>query len=288
MTTSTKPFANRLAVVFDFDETLAADTFALLLQDLDLDPDTFKRERVQPLVDDGWDKYIARAYCLVEESNRRSPEDKITKARLEKVGQGINPFSGVSEMFPRLRQCAQDIVEDVEIEFYIISGGFVEMARQTSFANHFKAIWGCQFAFDEAGAIKFIKQQMTNTEKTSYLYYLSKGMDTEKEKDLMFAYSSLADDELYIPLTQIIYVGDGASDAPCFAVVNQSGGIGIGLYKQTQADKWSVREKINTNQRVDNIAPPDYGEHSELMQSITLAVEAICKQIALRRLGANE
>ena len=76
MTTSTKPFANRLAVVFDFDETLAPDTFALLLEDLGLDADTFKQERVQPLVDDGWDKYIARAYCLVEESKRRSPDRK--------------------------------------------------------------------------------------------------------------------------------------------------------------------------------------------------------------------
>ena len=288
MTTSTKPYTNRLAVVFDFDETLADDTFAVLLKDLGLDPDTFKQERVQPLVDDGWDKYIARAYCLVEESNQRSPGDKITKARLEKVGRELKPFEGVPEMFDCLRQCASEAFCDVEIEFYLISGGFIEMARNTSIAKNFKAMWGCQFSYGENGEIKFIKQQMTNTEKTSYLYYLSKGMDTEKEKDLMFAYSSVSDHELYIPLPQIIYVGDGASDAPCFAVVNQSGGIGIGLYKKSNTEEWSEQEKINVNQRVDNIAPPDYSENSELMQSLTLAVESICKQIALRELGRGE
>ena len=282
--TSTKPYTNRLAVVFDFDETLADDTFAVLLKDLGLDPNTFKQERVQPLVDDGWDKYIARAYCLVEESNRRSPGDKITKARLEKVGRELKPFEGVTEMFDYLRQCAKD----VEVEFYLISGGFIEMARNTSIAKNFKAMWGCQFSYAENGEIKFIKQQMTNTEKTSYLYYLSKGMDAEKEKDLMFAYSSVSEHELYIPLTQIIYVGDGASDAPCFTVVNQNGGIGIGLYKNNNTKEWSEREKINVNQRVDNIAPPDYNEDSELMQSLTLAVEAIYKQIALRKLGIGE
>ena len=288
MTTTTKPFANRLAVVFDFDETLAPDTFAVLLEDLGLDANSFKQERVQPLVDDGWDKYIARAYCLVEESNRRSPGDKITKERLGKVGRGLKPFDGVVEMFDLLRQCAKNVVSDVEIEFYLISGGFIEMARNSCIASYFRAMWGCQFAYGEGGEIKFIKQQMTNTEKTSYLYYLSKGMDVEKEKDLMFAYSSVPNDKLYIPLTQTIYVGDGASDAPCFAVVNQNSGIGIGLYKKNNTEQWSQKEKIDVNQRVDNIAPPDYSKNSELMQSLTLAVEGICKQIALRRLGIGE
>ncbi|MEM7592716.1 MAG: haloacid dehalogenase-like hydrolase, partial [Cyanobacteria bacterium P01_A01_bin.83] len=219
MSTSTKPFVNRLAVVFDFDETLAPDTFSVLLTDLGLDPDTFKQERVQPLVNQGWDKYIARAYCLVEESKKRSPEDKITYERLARVGRKLKPYAGVTKMFERLRQCAQNVVKNVEVEFYLISGGFIEMARNTSIASNFRGMWGCQFYFGEDGEIKFIKQQMTNTEKTSYLYYLSKGMDAEKEKDLMFAYSSVDEDKLYIPLTQVIYVGDGASDAPCFAVV---------------------------------------------------------------------
>ena len=288
MITSTKPFANRLAVVFDFDETLAPDTFALLVKDMGLDADRFKQERVQPLVDDGWDKYIARAYCLVEESKTRAGEDKITQARLAKVGRELQPYPGVPEMFDRLRQCAQNVVHDVEIEFYLISGGFIEMARNTSIAKNFKAMWGCQFHYGDNGEIKFIKQQMTNTEKTSYLYYLSKGMDGEKEKDLMYAFDNVAAEKLRIPLTQIIYVGDGASDAPCFAVVNQGGGIGIGLYKGSDRDSWVQQDKIDVNQRVANIAPPDYSENSELMESLTLAVEGICKQIALRRLSIGE
>ena len=288
MTTATKPFANRLAIVFDFDETLAPDTFAVLLEDLGLDASAFKQERVQPLIDDGWDKYIARAYCLVEESNQREGKDKITKERLARVGRELKPFKGVPEMFECLRQCASNVVDDVEVEFYLISGGFIEMALNTSIASNFKAMWGCRFHYGTDGEIKFIKQQMTNTEKTSYLYYLSKGMDADKEKDLMFAYSSVANDKLRIPLTQVIYVGDGASDAPCFAVVNQGNGVGIGLYKESDAEKWSEQDKIDVNQRVGNIASPDYSENSELMQSLTLAVEGICKQIALRRLSIGE
>lgn len=288
MTNATKPFFNRLAIVFDFDETLAPDTFIVLLQDLGLDADAFKQERVQPLIDDGWDKYIARAYCLVEESKQRDGKDKITKERLAKVGKQLKPFDGVPEMFECLRQCARNVVSDVEVEFYLITGGFLEMALNTSIASNFKAMWGCRFHYGADGEIKFIKQQMTNTEKTSYLYYLSKGVDADKEKDLMFAYTSVPNERLHIPLTQVIYVGDGASDAPCFAVVNENNGIGIGLYKEKDPQKWSEQDKIDINQRVANIAPPDYSKNSELMQSLTLAVEGICKQIALRRLSIGE
>ena len=264
MSIATKPFVNRLAVVFDFDETLAPDTFALLLEDLGLDADAFKQEKVKPLVEKGWDKYIARAYCLVEESKQRESGDKITQSRLAKVGKELKPFEGVPEMFERLRQSARNVIEDVEVEFYLISGGFIEMAHNTSIASNFKAMWGCRFHYGEDGEIKFIKQQMTNTEKTSYLYYLSKGMEAEKEKDLMFAYSSVSNDKLRIPLTQVIYVGDGASDAPCFAVINQNSGIAIGLYKKEDSEEWSEQEKIDVNQRIANIAPPDYSENSEL------------------------
>ena len=79
MTTATKPFVNRLAIVFDFDETLAPDTFSLLLEDMGLDADAFKQERVKPLLEQGWDKYIARAYCLVEESKRPKNGDEIMR-----------------------------------------------------------------------------------------------------------------------------------------------------------------------------------------------------------------
>ena len=287
MTNATKPFSNRLAIVFDFDETLAPDTFAVLLQDLGLDVDTFKQERVQPLIDDGWDKYIARAYCLIEESKQRDGEDKVTKERLAKVGKKIKPFDGVPEMFERLQKCASGVISDVEVEFYLITGGFLEMALNTSIASNFKAMWGCRFHYATNGEIKFIKQQMTNTEKTSYLYYLSRGMSADKEKDLMFAYRSIPTEQLRIPLTQVIYIGDGASDAPCFAVLNESNGTSIGLYK-TNTETWSEQDKIDINQRVDNIALPDYRKNSELMQSLTLAVEGICKQIALRRLSIGE
>ncbi len=60
MTKATKPVYNHLAVVFDFDDTLAPDTLDSLLESCGVDSDVFERQRVRPLVEDGWDEILAK------------------------------------------------------------------------------------------------------------------------------------------------------------------------------------------------------------------------------------
>ena len=82
---ATRVTANRIAVVFDFDETLTPkDSFAVLLEACGLDANDFADRCVQPLVDQGWEKYLARAYALIQESQQR--DDKITQEKLAQVG----------------------------------------------------------------------------------------------------------------------------------------------------------------------------------------------------------
>ncbi|NEP56865.1 MAG: haloacid dehalogenase-like hydrolase [Symploca sp. SIO2G7] len=290
MNQATKPFSNRLAVVFDFDETLIPDdSFKVLLASLNLDPDQFNQEQIQPLVDEGWEKYLARAYCLIQESKQRKNGQKITQEWLAHFGQKLQLLNGVPEMFPRLRHYVAKVDPEIEIEFYLISGGFVEIARHTSIAANFKKMWGCEFYFGANGEIEFLKKQMTHTEKTRYLFYLSKGVDHNNEKDLIYNYKHLSPENLHVPLAQTIYVGDGTSDIPCFAVINQYNGLAIGIYKADRsAQDWEHRAKIEASQRVDNLVPADYSESSELMRSLLLAIDSICKQIALRRLSIGE
>ena len=91
--TSTKLLCNRMAVVFDFDITLAPDTLDGLLTYLDIDVQDFRQRRVRPLLEEGWDKAAARCYCLVQESQQRSPDNKITREALAALG-------GKSSHFP--------------------------------------------------------------------------------------------------------------------------------------------------------------------------------------------
>lgn len=281
----TRVTASRIAVVFDFDETLTPrDSFAALLESCGLDVDAFKGERVQSLVDEGWEKYLARAYCLVKASEQS--DSKITQDKLAEVGRSIALYPETELLFDRLRRKIHQIDEDIELEFYLISGGFVDIPRNTPIAKDFKKMWGCEFHYGESGEIEFMKKQMTHTEKTRYLYYISQGIDeAENEKDLIYNYQSSNKEDLYIPLDQVVYVGDGASDVPCFDVIGQYGGMSIGIYEEGSSAKgWEHLERINEDQKVSNLVPAGYEEDSELVRSLYLCVECIAKRISLRRL----
>ena len=290
MNKATKFFSKRIAIAFDFDETLIPDdSFKALLRDCQIDVDTFVSDRVEPLIEGGWDKYLARAYCLVKESQQREDKNKITKNKLAELGKKLELYDGVSTMFDRLQQRVQSIDPEIELEFYLISGGFVDIPRNTSIAKYFRQMWGCEFHYSDRGEIEFLKQQMTHTEKTRYLYYLSKGIEKENEKDLIYNYQDLPTDKLHIPLSQVIYVGDGTSDIPCFTVINQYGGIALGVYAQNlTAQEWEHLENITSSQRLSNLVPANYQENSEMMRSLLLAIDCISSRIALRKLSVGE
>lgn len=286
MTLATKPFSNRIAVVFDFDDTLVPDTVDSLLASLGIDALKFRQERMQPLIDNGWDKILARFYALIEESKRQG--NKLTKEYITRFGEQLQPFDGVTQMFDRLRQSALQINPQVEIEFYLITCGMVEIARPNCIAPYFKAMWGCEFSYGEDGGIEFLKKIVTHTEKTRYLFQLAKGIEHHQDDGKSFVYRDVPREELRIPLTQTIYVGDGESDIPCFSLLNQEQGIAIALYKNQTPEEWGQELNLTQGQRVANLTPVDYSENSELMRSLTLAVESICKQISLHQLSVGE
>ena len=289
MSKVTKPLFNRIAIAFDFDKTLIPDdSFQVLLKDCQIDVDSFYNDHLEPLFADGWDKYLAKAYCLVKESQQRT-DNKITKTQLWELGKKLELYDGVTAMFDRLQQRVLDLDLDIDLEFYLITGGFVDIPRGTSIARYFKQMWGCEFQYNDKGEIEFLKRQMTHTEKTRYLYYLSKGIDRENEKDLIYNYQDLPAENIHVPLNQVIYVGDGSSDIPCFTVLNQYGGIAIGIYPQNcSADEWEHLENISSSQKLSSLVPANYQKDSPLMRSLLLAIDCIGKRIALRKLGLGE
>lgn len=286
MTFSTKPLSNRIAVVFDFDDTLVPDTVDALLSSLDIDSLEFRKNKIRPLIDQGWDKILARFYALISASKRQG--NKITQEYIAKFGQNLAPFDGVTQMFDRLRHSAHKINPKVEVEFYLITCGMVEIARHNCISPYFKAMWGCEFFYGEHGGIEFVKKIVTHTEKTRYMFQLAKGIEGHQDDGQMFVYRDVPPEELHIPLTQVIYVGDGESDIPCFSLMHQEQGTAIALYKDSTPKEWGRELSITQSQRVANLAPVDYSENSELMHSLTLAVESICKQISLQQLSVGE
>lgn len=285
MAQATHPVSNKIAIAFDFDNTLVPDSYNTLIKAMGHDPKTFRKERYYPLQESGWDAILARFHTVVEESQRRPKSDKITRSFLQSLGQSIDPFPGVPAMFERLRQVASDIDDSIEIEFYLISSGFIDIARHTSIAKHFRAMWGCEFHFNENDEVVCLRRTVTHPEKVRYLYYISKGIDSHSEDNLNFVYQDVPVDERYIPLSQMAYIGDGDSDLPCFAMLNQAGGIAMGVYQEGAPSDWAKENQVTPSQRVFNLALADYSEDSQMMQSLILTVESLCKHVQLRQLS---
>lgn len=284
---ATRAFHNRIAVVFDWDETLGPNSFDFLLESSRIDPARFRQNRVRPLAESGWDVTLAEMYCLIAES--RSRDDRLTRDDFRRIGRRLQTYRGVPQMFGTIRREARRIVKDLEIEFYLLTCGFLDLHRHAPVATEFDAMWGSEFFFNDDGEVEFAKQVITFQEKTLYLMAMAKGLPAAGPNEPEDVYRHVAEKDMHVPFDQIVYVGDGASDMPTFALMHQHGGLAVGVTKPDgRSGDWGGYAHVWEERQVQNLAPADFRRGSELLRSILLCVESIAKKVELRRLGRGE
>lgn len=287
MAHSTQHLHDRIVLVFDFDQTLGEDAVGVLLRKLQVDPDQFARDKVEPLLREHWDLSLARFKALIDLSE--SLGGAVTEAALRETGRELPLYPQVQHMFKRLRLAAQAIAQGVEVEFYVLTAGFVEIPTSTPIAHEFKAIWGSAGHYAADGRLVFPKRIITYPEKVQYLLQLAKGLSLKGPDAPADVFRHVPDEKWHVPFSQMIYVGDGASDVPAFELLARKGGLSIGVVGPGgSASDWGRDRQVHDGQQVQNVAEADYAEDAELMQSLTLAIEAIAKLVALRRLGRGE
>lgn len=269
-----------IAVVFDFDETLALDTTSGFLNYLGIDVNDFWKNKVQKLLDQGWDPIPAYLYKMLDESNNGY---NITKESFLKWAPKVEFFKGVTRLFHTLRQ--QVVIHpDISIEFYVISSGIGEILKATKISKHFKEIWASDFAYDKSGKIIFPKRIVSFTDKTRYLFHISKGLVGNEYQNRPFEVNRKIDrDKLRIPFTQMIFVGDGSTDIPCFALLKSMGGVSLAVYDQKKDSKWGTTWGFAKQDRVVNIAPADYSKDSAILNSLKMAINSIIDNINLSK-----
>lgn len=277
----TLPVKEKIAVVFDFDETLAPPTHLKMLEKTGIDQKE-REDYIKKLLDEGWDKILARAYSWVKYSQEERPP--ITRQMFREIGEEMSLFDGVDTLFDRLRSFCPD--DEVEMEFYLLTAGFVEIPRATVIAHEFKNIWGGAYAFDDDDKLIFISRILTHEQKREYLQQLAKGTGLDGPSAPSDSHQFVEEENMHIPFPQIIYVGDGASDRPAFSLLHEKGGVTIGLAKNNDGT-WKERDRLKKNQKVDNLLAVDYTEDSELMRCLKMAIESICQRIMLRKIGKS-
>ena len=270
-----------IAIVFDFDDTLAPDSTSGFLDRCGIDVPKFWKEEVQPLLDDDWDPVPAYLYKMIQKSNNGECEGA-TKDNFEAWGKALPLYEGVESIFGRLRDFAREKNPRVSLEFYLVSSGIEDILKHTPIAHQFSDIWASNFEYDEQGKIVFPKKIVSFTDKTRYLFHIQKGLFGPGFRGKPFDVNKkFTNSNIRVPLNQMIVVGDGYTDIPCFSLVRNAGGIAIGVYDQENREKWGRAWGFIEDGRVSNLVPAEYGEKSALSNSLIMAVESIANKISL-------
>jgi len=268
-----------IAVVFDFDETLAPDSTSGFLASVGIDPEPFWADEVQPLMEAGWDPVPAYLYRMT--CRARDPANApITRAALADWGSRVKLYGGATRIFARIRERVAATGKPIDVEFYLVSSGIGEILRNTRIAGEFEDIWACDFVYDDDGTIVFPKNVVSFTDKTRYIFQISKGLYGPSSRGRPFAVNrAVPPNELRVPLDRMVVVGDGYTDIPCFSLVQKNGGFAIGVYDPNDEERWSRAWGFVRDRRVANLHPSDYSLKSGLTNSLLMAVDAVAEAI---------
>ena len=273
---------NVIGLVYDYDQTLSPTYMQdeVLFPRFGINAGEFWK-RCQVLVDEQeYESELAYLKVMLDYLDI----DRPTNAELEALGNDLKFFPGLPEMFEELEELLtpEHRAMEIKIEHYIISSGIKTLIEGSALQPHIKKIFGCEFAEDESGHISFPKRVISHTAKTQYLFRINKGM-----LDLTQDVNDHMPEELRpIPFHNMIYVGDGPTDVPCFTVMKRSHGYTVAVYNPEDQSRTSFRKAFQLSgqaARIDYLAPADYRSGSHLRLLLEEMIGEIANGIVERR-----
>ncbi len=277
---------NVIGLVFDYDQTLSPVYMQdeVLFPAYGIDPKAFWARCADLVRNQGFENELAYMKVLLDTLDF----DRPSNARLQALGADLTFYPGLPGMFGELAAGLLGPEEQslgIRVEYYIISSGLKAMIDGSPVRPHVRAVFGCEYAEDTAGRISFPKRVISHTTKTQFLFRVNKGL-----LDLGQDVNDHMDDDLRpIPFENMIYVGDGPTDIPCFNVIRKQGGQAIAVYNPDDPTRTAFRKCYQLcahTDRVRHIAPADFRAGSHLRMLLDEMVSEIAARIRARRQAA--
>ena len=279
---------NTIAIIADCDDTLAPDTSVQLLRSCGVDPERFFKEYATSLVAQGWDPSLAYLHELIRLAQDGTIPG-LTRERLSAIGRELEFYPGMPDCLGRLKH---EIEEDeryrefgIKLDCYVISGGIEEVLEASALRPLVRGLWGCSFAYDENGIIRFPRRVISFTDKTRYVFNIQKGKVADEFKGRPYAVNEPMDaSERPVPFEHMIYIGDGPSDIPCMSLVQSNHGYVIGvLCDDNPFRTWALGYGRRANLTVPREFADDGFGYKFIKQAATGIADQICRDLTAPR-----
>jgi phosphoserine phosphatase len=273
---------NIIAIIFDFDDTLTDDSTTQLLMRHGIDAKAFWHECGE-MASVGWDPTLAYTKRLLDYVGPGRPLKKLSNAALRDFGATLKFYPGIPQIFKDLRSIAgEHPLTNPAVEFYVISGGLEEVIRGSAIAKHFNGICGCRFA-EENGVIRFLQNAVSFTDKTRYVFEINKGLTVPCRERPYAVNEHVAGEQRRVPLRNMIFIGDGLTDVPCFSLIHKNGGQAFGIFEpKREGSPKKAWEKLAAPQRVTTLNAPRFRKTDELGAILRATVSSLLVQLDSR------
>ncbi len=256
-----------IAICYDFDKTLSPDNMQAqgYLQAINYEnQDEFWKETMQLALEHEMDSNLAWMYLMLKGARGK---EIFRREMLERYGAKVRLYDGVASWFDRI--CRYGEERGIIVEHYIISSGLREMIDGTEVAGKFEKIYASSFYYDEDGVAVWPAQVVNFTNKTQFLFRISKGVLGINDDGVN---DYFAPEDIRVPFRNMVYIGDSDTDIPCMKLVNSYGGHSIGVYDPERDNRDRVHRMIREN-RIRYFAPADYTDGSELDRLLKLIID---------------
>lgn len=216
------------------------------------------------------DNILIYMMLMLEKAN--ASRVQVRRQNFVSYGKSLKLFAGVEGWFERINQFGK--AGGFRVTHHIISSGIREMIMGTAIKRHFKDIYASSYFFDHHDVAKWPALALNYTTKTQFLFRINKGVHNVYDHDRINQYVAPADRP--VPFTNMIFIGDGETDIPCFRLVKQQGGQSIAVFQPHTPRAKSRSKRLMADGRVNFIAPADYSEK----KPIDLIVKAVMEKVA--------
>lgn len=199
-------------------------------------------------------------------------------------GKSVKLFKGVKTWFGRIDKYGRNM--GLKLEHYIISSGIQEIIEGTPIADKFDRIYASSFKYSPSGAAEWPALAINFTTKTQYLFRINKGALEVYDDKKINEFVPMEDRP--IPFENMIFIGDGNTDIPCFSLVKSLGGHAIAVYKPKTRGARVKAEKLIKDGRVNFVTPANYSAGKAIDTIVKTVLDKIASESDLIFLGKQE